>query len=393
MKPIPCGSTSDPALTELDDAGRRRWLQQLEQDRSLFLLRHPFTASLTLHLAVELVLDPRLPTAATDGRRIYFNPNFLATLDAAQRLFVMAHEVWHCVAGHLGRQQNRQTWRWNLAIDHEVNWLLVQDGFKLPPGAVLFPSLRGCSAEQVYSALLDRSTRDLPTSFDLHELPEGLGEPMDELLRAQWQQRLRDALKQHRHQGDLPDGLAQLLDLPPATARLPWRVVLRDFMLGRQARRRGWERPSRRHWHRGLWLPDLRPDGLRLMLALDTSGSTRRLLPLFMAEITELMSVDHALELTLVECDTRIRRARTFRSGEDLSALASMRLRGGGGTDLRPPFDLAAQDPPDALIFLTDGKGRAPQKSPPYPVMWVLPELATAPVEWGETLTLYKEST
>ena len=129
------------------------------------------------------------------------------------------------------------------------------------------------------------------------------------------------------------------------------------------------------------------------MLAPDTSASTRRLLPMFMAEITALLKVEHALELTLVECDTHIRRVRTFRSGDDLSALAGMRLRGGGGTDLRPPFDLAAQDPPDALIFLTDGDGRAPGQRPNFPVMWVLPELATAPVEWGETLILYKEST
>ena len=63
MKPIPCGLASDAAATVLDEAARRRWLQQLEDDRSRFLLRHPFTASLTLHLAVELVTDPRLPTA------------------------------------------------------------------------------------------------------------------------------------------------------------------------------------------------------------------------------------------------------------------------------------------------------------------------------------------
>lgn len=61
MKPIPCGLASDAAATVLDEAARRRWLQQLEDDRSRFLLRHPFTASLTLHLAVELVTDPRLP--------------------------------------------------------------------------------------------------------------------------------------------------------------------------------------------------------------------------------------------------------------------------------------------------------------------------------------------
>ena len=37
MKPIPCGLASDAAATVLDEAARRRWLQQLEDDRSRFL--------------------------------------------------------------------------------------------------------------------------------------------------------------------------------------------------------------------------------------------------------------------------------------------------------------------------------------------------------------------
>lgn len=392
MNPIPVGVRATERTTDgpdtLDAQQTARWLHLLEQDRSRFLLCHPFTATLTLHLGIELVTDPRIPTAATDGRRLYFNPDFLSTLDAEQRLFVMAHEVWHCVAGHLSRQHGRDARRWNLAIDHEVNWLLVQDGFTLPPGAILYRRMRGSSAEQVYAWLKDQPVTDSDWSFDLHELPDGFGEPVDRALLTEWQRRLWDAAEWHRQRGTLPDGLALLIRPPQVEPQLPWCSALRDFVLGRQSRRRGWDRPARRHWHRGLWLPDMRPNGLRLMLAVDTSGSTRLLLPMFMAELLSLMKSEQSLELTLVECDARIQRVRTFHSGDDLRALERLQLRGGGKTDLRPPFRLAEEDPPDALIFLTDGCGPAPRDCPSFEVMWVLPCRVEAPTEWGECLRL-----
>ncbi|MDZ7855081.1 DUF2201 family putative metallopeptidase [Sphaerotilus sp.] len=385
---VPDPATDTARTATLSDEVRAQWLRTLQDDRARFLLRHPFTASLTLHLPVELVTDPRIPTAATNGRRLYFHIDFLGRLDADQRLFVMAHEVWHCVAGHLGRRQGRDPRLWNLAVDHEVNWLLLQDGFTMPLGAVLFRKQRGKSAEQVYGWLIDHGHNVEGVSFDLHELPSEFGTLPDEALRNEWKFRLGSAIKHHSQMGTLPAGLETLIGQQPTPAQVPWRQVLREFVLGRQDRRRGWERPARRHWHRGLWLPDLRPNGLRLMLAIDTSGSTRLLLPMFIAEIGGLMAVEQSLELTFVECDAEIHRIRTYRSGDDLRDINRQTLLGGGGTDLCPPFAEAEKNPPDALIYLTDGQGRAPAHSPAFPVMWVVPEHCSAPVEWGQQLSL-----
>jgi predicted metal-dependent peptidase len=55
-------------------------------------------------------------------------------------------------------------------------------------------------------------------------------------------------------------------------------------------------------------------------------------------------------------------------------------FKGRGGTDFRPVFDLVATDIsrpegwPDLLAYLTDGQGSFPERAPPYPVVWLLPE-------------------
>ncbi|MBE0507045.1 MAG: M48 family metalloprotease [Marinospirillum sp.] len=89
---------------ESEQSLKQQALQTWVADRARLLLQHPFTASLALHLELVPVVDSRVMTAATDGRRVFFNPLLLQTLTADQRLFVLAHEVWHCAARHFDRQ-------------------------------------------------------------------------------------------------------------------------------------------------------------------------------------------------------------------------------------------------------------------------------------------------
>jgi predicted metal-dependent peptidase len=41
-----------------------------------------------------------IPTAATDGRRIWYNPEYLASSKPPERVFVFAHEVYHAIQNH-----------------------------------------------------------------------------------------------------------------------------------------------------------------------------------------------------------------------------------------------------------------------------------------------------
>ncbi|MGY2461587.1 DUF2201 family putative metallopeptidase [Vreelandella sulfidaeris] len=106
--------------------------------------------------------------ASTDGRKLYFCPTFSASLDDEERIFLQAHLIWHCVAGHLSAPLVASPHRWHLACDHEVNSLLLTLGVSLPSRALLFPAYFGRCAIQVYQWLEDHPCINDVTSLDVH---------------------------------------------------------------------------------------------------------------------------------------------------------------------------------------------------------------------------------
>ena len=70
----------------------------------------------------------RVPTQAVDGVNIFINPQFTYNLDLTGKVFVMAHEIMHCVLNHLRRGKSHDHKRSNVAADYEVNITLVEMG-------------------------------------------------------------------------------------------------------------------------------------------------------------------------------------------------------------------------------------------------------------------------
>src|SRR5262245_33012472 len=101
---------------------------------------------------VEPVLTRQHPTMATDGKRHYFNPDFIVTLTQQELLAVQAHESEHDARHHGTRRNGRDPVKWNEACDYAINIDLVDQGFTLPKGALLDGKYRGMSAEDIYRA-------------------------------------------------------------------------------------------------------------------------------------------------------------------------------------------------------------------------------------------------
>lgn len=128
--------------------------------RDRLIQYHPFTAGILLRLNLIPVYDKRLDTACTDGKSIYFDIDFWKSLSADEQMFVMAHEVWHCVMLHFLRRQGRDPELFNVATDMEINNLLCDDGFKVLSQAPLPPNeWKGQSAEWIYDKLLEESKK------------------------------------------------------------------------------------------------------------------------------------------------------------------------------------------------------------------------------------------
>lgn len=85
----------------------------------------PFIFSLLY--PVEHVCTQNMPTAATDGRRYYWNPKFVMAKSLAGLRLICAHEAWHAIYMHPQRRGSRNPKLWNIAVDYIVNNAVMED--------------------------------------------------------------------------------------------------------------------------------------------------------------------------------------------------------------------------------------------------------------------------
>jgi len=394
---------SEAMTASLSDTDRRAKAEALalwERDRARLMLAQPFLALLAMQLELVPVVDARLDTAATDGERVFGDAHFLLGLSAGERVFVLAHEVWHCAALHFVRRGDRDAKRWNLAADHEVNALLREQGLRVPGDAVLYEGQCGQNAETVYLWLQNnpRESRARAPWADLHgpvaaqTAHPGLTDPDYQPGTGSWQSwpsRVVSAAQQvQRQQGRLPAGVQQLVD-DYRNPRLPWTTLLRRFVTRGLERRRRWMPPNRRYLSQGLYLPGQeRVPRLEVALAIDTSGSTIPELPDFLSELLGIIKAFGDYRLRVLMCDAAVHSDETY-TPLNPPVPGRVSFSGGGGTDFRPVFRrLQGSESPRVLVWLTDGMGRAPDESPPYPVLWALTHDGERPASWGEVVRL-----
>ena len=139
---------------------KKKALDVLSHSRHVLLTKYPFIGSIALRMDLVPVRDVRVRTACTDGNCVYFDIAFLSSLSNEERIFVLAHEVWHAVLLHLTRRGNRNPTLFNIATDKEVNYLLKEDGLT-PPTDLCFPEGDevGKCAEEIYEMLLKKQKK------------------------------------------------------------------------------------------------------------------------------------------------------------------------------------------------------------------------------------------
>ncbi|MGD8274580.1 MAG: VWA-like domain-containing protein [Thiohalocapsa sp.] len=138
---------------------------KLASARTRLILDKPFLGALVLRLPMQPANADWCPTTATDAKRFYYNPSYIDALSLDETQFMLAHEALHCALSHFARRQHRVKHRWDLACDYAINPLLVDDGLKPPPNALLMPMYKGMTAEEIYPLLDDN---DQSETLDTH---------------------------------------------------------------------------------------------------------------------------------------------------------------------------------------------------------------------------------
>jgi predicted metal-dependent peptidase len=98
------------------------------------VLNNPFFGVLVCHLPT-VPMDPNVmiamgapPTAMVDGKKIYYNEEWVKTLSDRQRMGLLCHEVLHPALQHLWRRGQRDPELWNKACVDESTLITMADG-------------------------------------------------------------------------------------------------------------------------------------------------------------------------------------------------------------------------------------------------------------------------
>lgn len=354
--------------------------------RTGLILDHPFFGSLALRLTPEE--DSSIPTAATDGKKILYNPEFIDGLSLDETKGLIAHEVMHCANQHHTRRDERDMRTWNMACDYAINPLILGCGMVLPKGGLVDSQYDNMSAEQIYSRIpSDDPEGDKGDQDGKGNDPGGCGGIMDapgnepgkqpskdELEQAaqDWKVALVQAATQAKAMGELPGAIQRIVaDLVEPVH--DWRELLRRFVDTNARNDYQWFPPNRRHVGNGMILPSLRSQELKnVTMALDTSGSISGAdLAAFESEVRAIVE-DYRADTTVIYCDSAVQHVEHF----DADSPVKLSPKGGGGTDYRPVFEHIEQtgEYPVCLIIQTDGWcDRFPEEPPDCPVLWVLP--------------------
>lgn len=342
---------------------------------------YPFLQEAIMRMRlIETTLS--LGKAATNGQDFFYDPILCEKIDDNEAMFIVAHEAFHLLFGHIGRRQNRDSNLWNIACDMVVNSLIEEMGRTKKDPNSRIESIKGvfyipdevgdAFVEWLYDYLNKNGVKNakLLTSHDMWK--------DNPAVEGSW----KDTL--NRSKGKFPSNKTMELELS-SISRIPWQKELYMYMKSEMLHDYSPHR-YRRIKSVGLsyYLPRLISPYLRVAVVLDTSGSISKEQGTVMLEETHgiISAFDH-FELLLIMCDAEVHKVFNIHPGDDLPKV----LVGRGGTSFIPAFEKVKelQFSPDCLIYFSDTMGIFPSIQPAYPVIWGVVG-ARGKVPWGKKI-------
>ena len=395
--------------------------EKINKAKARLMLEHPYFGTVASSLKLEK--NNEILTFTSDGERMSYNSEYLERLSVEDVEFVMANGAMHAVLQHQDRMSSRTKWLWQTATDYVVNGMLVKNGMQAPEYANYEPKFEGMYAEEVYeilrSEMMDNAQHSMEqeqqqvtdAEDDIHaenlhmsaeytpsddakesqeeentkaKEEEQASSSDAEELAEEMKERLEQVFQKLKRQGDLPKDMHFVVP-EYFSHKIDWREFLYGYIASHAKTTYSFNPPNMKYLYRGIYLPSLSSDLLRIIVAVDTSGSVdEALLGTFLGEVNSMMQQYPNYEIDLITADAKIQSHKTFLPGE----LLDYELSGGGGTDFRPVFEYIDQhiDYPTLLLYFTDGQGTFPQHEPSYDLLWIMPEAVDVP--FGEVVVL-----
>ena len=356
------------------------------------LLRHPFFGNMATRLRI-MAADDWLPTAAVDGRNLYYNTQFFNAMNNKEIEFVIAHEILHMVFDHLGRREERNPMLYNIAADYIVNNTLVRDRIGAKPSIVdCFQDFKyeGWTSEEVYEELFkeakkngDEFLKELGEMLDEHldmngdNEGEGSSDPQEEKdangnsvskkkpkFSKEDIKQIKDQIKENvlssaqaAGAGNVPAGVERMIK-ELTEPKMNWRELLRQQIQSTIKSDYTFMRPSRKGWHTGAVLPGMNFDEtIDVCIALDMSGSIGNAQAEdFLGEVKGIMDEYKDYKIKIWCFDTEVYGEDDF-SADDGREITDYEIKGGGGTDFMANWRYMHENniQPKKFLMFTDG--------------------------------------
>lgn len=362
------------------------------------LVKYPFFGSVVTN--VDYKENKDIIAAATDGKIIYYNPDFLNELNISEQIFIFAHEVCHIAFNHILRSENKDNDLWNIATDAVINQFLKRDGLTMVQGGVDMKEAINYDVETLYEKLLqnkqslesDKSKQDV--GHDSHELWEqavkkykeenvnekkdktGLEKKQEELEKTgekdafkknleekkkQLEGLKEEILKQSLQAGTLANGdVRSISDIGTSKPIIDWRYALREAIKYDV----DWSYKNA-IIEDGIIKANLEEQPIpEVEIVLDTSDSiNNKLLRGFLRECKNILKQS---KLKVGCFDTKFYGFHEIRTLKDIDNII---LEGGGGTNFEVAVNAFTRRVENKIIF-TDGYASMPNTS--IDVIWIV---------------------
>jgi|SRR6185436_2901914 len=128
---------------------------------------------------VEHVCTLNIPTAATDGKRYYWNPKFIIKQSRIGLRIICGHEAWHALYMHPQRRGSRLPKLWNIAVDYIVNGTVMEDfrARKMNPSEMFTKHLGKFMTLKQYAEMLKDPFTTMKGFEDLNPTEQNTSEP------------------------------------------------------------------------------------------------------------------------------------------------------------------------------------------------------------------------
>jgi len=331
-----------------------------------------FNAPFWGQIACRLILEDAsewCPTAATDGRKFYYNAQWISAKTTQELVFLLGHEIGHIMYEHFLRVGDRDKRRWNEAGDYVINSMLIDQkvGQFIQTG-LYDKRFDGMTTEQVYD-ILESEGNEPRETLDVHiSVEKGDGDnndnnesmPMTPSERQSLSDEIKDIVIQAAQAAGsekVPPQIRKMLQelLEP---KMDWPEIIQTSVESSVKNDYSWQKRNRKSFFSGVLLPGMNNDEeIDICIAIDTSGSiSTKMLREFVSEIASIMDVFAAYTLRIWQFDTNTYGYKEF-THDDGSDILDYKITGGGGTDFMCNWEFMEDHDivPDQFIVFTDG--------------------------------------